>query len=64
MNYCITINSEGAAGSMDWAIFHCPSYIDMTILPGLDEFGYTLSWTCNFYFAKEEDLTLFALRWA
>ena len=64
MNYCITINSEGAAGSMDWAIFHCPSYIDMTILPELDEYGYTHSWTCNFYFAKEEDLTLFALRWA
>ena len=58
-NY-VTIKDTNALAAMHWVKENCPSYITnryhQSDIPGV-----VLEY--NFYFAKEEDMAFFALRW-
>lgn len=59
-NY-VTIKDTDAGAAMHWVNENCPSYITnryrQSDIPGI-----VLEY--DFYFAKEEDMAFFALRWS
>jgi hypothetical protein len=68
MSTVVTLPYDPLWQSLDWAKEHCPSYITnamahqlkMETVPG----GWVRDDSIKYYFGKEEDAVLFALRWS